>query len=291
MTVVAAPSYSFVRTEIQTRSKGHTATGVVCYRMALAAVSTIAHADGTERAFDYARRAGVVATGWAGPPGTDPSWSGPISWAHRIVAVDRRRNSGQCRDDVVGLRVELVELGRAETAMRQYADGVAELHRTVVHYGIHKASRGGRNWHGHTLYPGHRGRYVEGFSFSRLRDRTQDNPKDKDAPNLAKVHKAIWSEICRGYGIVLTWSSETPGHHLGPRICTTKRRRLVAETRDAIAKTIAASPTGAAAPPVVSAPMVPPSRREKSRRSDPQVTHPDGYVGLPGGRSAQFGPR
>ena len=45
------------------------------------------------------------------------------------------------------------------------------------------------------------------------------------------------------------------------------------------------------APPVLSAPMASSSRREKSRRSDLQVTHPDGYVGLPGGRSAQFGPR
>lgn len=42
------------------------------------------------------------------------------------------------------------------------------------------------------------------------------------------------------------------------------------------------------APRVLSALMAPPSRREKSRRSDPQVTHPDGYVGLPGGRSAQL---
>ena len=238
-------NYAFIRTEIQTRSKGHTATGAVCYRMGLAAVSTIPGADGTERTFDYSRRAGVVATGWAAPPGTDPSWSDPITWARRIEAVDRRKNSRQCRDDVVGLPVELVELGLAQTAMQQYADRLAELHRTVVHFAVHSPARGGCNWHGHTLYPG---RYVEGVSFSRLRDRTQDNPKDKDGPNLAKVHKAIWSEICRGYGIELAWSSEAPGHHLGPKVCATKRRRLVAETREAIAETIAASRTNEPVP-------------------------------------------
>ena len=129
--------------------------------------------------------------------------------------------------------------------MQQYADRLAELHRTVVHYVIHSPARGGDNWHGHTLYPG---RYVEGLGFSRRRDRTQDNPKDKGAPDLAKVHKAIWSEICGGYRIELTWSSETPGHHLGPQICATKRRRLVAETREAIAETIAASRKGEPAP-------------------------------------------
>ena len=245
MTVVAAPSYSFLRTEVQTRRKGHTATGVVCYRMGLAAVSTIPRADGTERAFDYTRRSGVVTTGWAAPPGTDPSWSDPVEWARRIEAVDRRKNSRQCRDDVVALPVELVERGLAQAAMQQYADRLAELHRTVVHYAIHSPARGGVNWHGHTLYPG---RYVEGLGFSRRRDRTQDNPLDRGAPNLTKVHKGIWSKICSAHGIELAWSSETPGHHLGPKICATKRRRLVAETRDAVAMTITASPTGEAAP-------------------------------------------
>ena len=238
-------NYAFLRTEIQTRSKGHTATGAVCYRMGLAAVSTIPSADGAERVFDYTRRSGVVTTGWAAPPGTDPSWSDPVTWARRIEAVDRRKNSRQCRDDVVGLPVELVELGLAQAAMQLYADRLAELHRTVVHYAIHSPARGGVNWHGHTLYPG---RYVQGLGFSRRRDRTQDNPKDRGAPDLTKVHKTIWSEICRGHGIELAWSSETPGHHLGPQICATKRRRLVAETRDGITKTIAASPTGEAAP-------------------------------------------
>ena len=240
-----ATPYSFLRTVIQTRSKGHTATGVVCYRMGLAAVSTIPIAAGAERAFDYTRRSGVLATGWAAPPCTDPSWSDPITWAHRIEAVDRRKNSRQCRDDIVGLPVELVELGLAQTAIQQYADRLAELHQTVVHYAIHKPARGGHNWHGHTLYPG---RYVEGLGFSRLRDRTQDNPKEKSAPDLAKVHKRIWSDICNGYGIELTWSRETPGHHLGPKICATKRRRLIAETREAIAETIVASGTSEPVP-------------------------------------------
>ena len=48
--------YAFLRTTIQTRSKGHTATGAVCYRFGLAAASTFAGEDGTKRVFDYTRR-------------------------------------------------------------------------------------------------------------------------------------------------------------------------------------------------------------------------------------------
>ena len=107
-------AYAFMRTMVQTRSKGHTATGAVCYRMGLASASTIPGADGLERRFDYTRRTGILATGHAAPPGTDPSWGDPLTWAHRIEAVDKRKNSRQCRDDVVGIPVELVEAGVAD---------------------------------------------------------------------------------------------------------------------------------------------------------------------------------
>ena len=230
--------YAFLRTTIQKRSKGRTATGVVCYRFGLAAASTIPGKDGSNRVFDYTRRSGIIATGWAAPAGTDTSWSDPITWAHRIEAVDKRKNSRQCRDDVVGIPIELVEVGLAEQAIQVYADRLAALHRTVIQWAYHGPDRGGKNHHVHVVYPG---RHVVGLGFSKHRDREQDNPKDRGAPDLTSVHKGIWSEICGGYGIELRWSSETPGHHLGPKICATKRRRLVAETRDEIRETIAAS--------------------------------------------------
>ena len=237
--------YAFLRTTIQTRSKGHTATGAVCYRFGLAAASTFAGEDGTKRVFDYTRRSGIIATGWAAPEGTDESWSDPITWAHRIEAVDRRKNSRQCRDDVVGIPIELVDAGLAKQAIQKYADRLARLHRTVVQWAYHGPDRDGKNHHGHVSYPG---RQVVDLGFSKHRDREQDNPKDKGAPDLTSVHKGIWSEICGGYGIELRWSSEAPGHHLGPKICATKRRRLVAETRDEIRETIAVSEIGERVP-------------------------------------------
>ena len=237
--------YSFLRIRVQTRSRGHTATGAVCYRKGLAGTSTFNGGSGAKRTFDYTKRTGIIASGYAAPPGTDHSWSDPITWAHRIEAVDKRKNSRQCRDDVVGIPVELVESGLAEQALQTYADRLATLHGTPVHWAFHGPERGGKNYHGHFLYAGRR---LSGLTFARHRDRSQDNPTEKDAPDLATVHKGIWSEICAGHGTELTWSSDAPGHHLGPRICATKRRRLVAETRNPIAETITVSKTGDEAP-------------------------------------------
>ena len=237
-------AYAFMRTMVQTRSKGHTATGAMCYRMGLAAASTIAGADGEPRHFDYTRRTGIAATGWAAPPGTDRSWRDPVRWAHRIEAVDKRKNSRQCRDDVVGIPVELVEAGVAEEVVQGYADRLAAEHKTVVHFALHKPDRGGKNHHAHVLYPG---RHVAGVTFARTRDREQDNPKD-GGPDLVAQHKAIWSEVCRGRGIELDWTSDAPGHHLGPALCAIKRARLVEETRETIRETVAVSTPGEALP-------------------------------------------
>ena len=237
-------AYAFMRTMVQTRSKGHTATGAMCYRMGLAAESTIAGADGEPRHFDYTRRTGIAATGWAAPRGTDRSWRDPVKWAHRIEAVDKRKNSRQCRDDVVGIPVELVEAGVAEEAVQDYADRLAAEHNTVVHFALHKPDRGGVNHHAHVLYPG---RHVEGLTFSRKRDREQDNPTG-GGPDLVARHKSIWSDVCRGWGVELDWTSETPGHHLGPALCAVKRARLVDETRETIRETVAVSTPGEAVP-------------------------------------------
>lgn len=237
-------AYAFMRTMVQTRSKGHTATGAMCYRMGLAAESTIPGADGQPRHFDYTRRMGIAATGWAAPPGTDRSWRDPVKWAHRIEAVDKRKNSRQCRDDVVGIPVELVEAGVAEEAVQAYADRLAAEHNTVVHFALHKPDRSGINHHAHVLYPG---RHVEGLTFSRKRDREQDNPTG-GGPDLVARHKSIWSEVCRGRGVELDWTSEAPGHHLGPALCAVKRARLVEQTRETIRETVAASTPGEAVP-------------------------------------------
>ena len=237
-------AYAFMRTMVQTRSKGHTATGAMCYRMGIAAESTIPGADGEPRHFDYTRRTGIAATGWAAPPGTDRSWRDPVKWAHRIEAVDKRKNSRQCRDDVVGIPVELVEAGVAEEAVQDYADRLAAEHNTVVHFALHKPDRGGVNHHAHVLYPG---RHVEGLTFSRKRDREQDNPTG-GGPDLVARHKSIWSEVCRGWGVELDWTSEAPGHHLGPALCAVKRARLVEQTRETIRETVAASTPGEAVP-------------------------------------------
>lgn len=234
-----------MRTMVQTRSKGHTATGAVCYREGLAASSTISGADGQARLFDYTRRTGIEATGWAAPPGTDASWGDPITWAHRIEAVDKRKNSRQCRDDVVGVPLELVEAGVAEEVVQAYAARLAAEHKTVVRYALHKPARGGVNHHAHVLYPG---RHVEGLTFSRKRDREQDNPGKGGGPDLVTRHKAIWSELCRARGLELDWTSESPGHHLGPALCAVKRARLVEETRETIRETVAASTPEKAVP-------------------------------------------
>ena len=237
--------YAFIRTMVQTRSKGHTATGAVCYRMGLSGTSTIPGRDGGDRAFDYTRRTGILATGYAAPPGTDPSWSEPLKWAHRIEAVDKRKNSRQCRDDVVAVPIELVELGLAEEAIQAYADRLADLHNTVVQWAFHGPGRGEKNYHAHVLYPG---RHVEGLGFSKHRDRGQDNPTHREEPDLVTRHKGIWSEICQGRGIELKWTSGAPAHHLGPQICATKRRRMVAELGDRIRETVVASETGERVP-------------------------------------------
>ena len=234
-----------MRTNVKGRKQGHTAIGVVTYVCGLAATSRLPGLDGRAKRSDYTWRNDIVATGYAAPPGTDGTWVDPITWAQRIEVVDKRRNSRQCREDVVAIPLELVDAGLAEAVLQEYARRVAVLHHTVVHWALHGPERGGVNWHGHVLYGG---RHVEGLGFSRHRDREQDNPKKPGDPDLVTRHKAVWSEICRGYGIELVWSSEAPTHHLGPRICATKRRRLVTEIGDRIRTTVVASETGEPVP-------------------------------------------
>ena len=79
-----------------------------------------------------------------GPAGDRPELARPLTWAHRIEAVDKRKNSRQCRDDIVGIPVELVAAGAAEEAIQAYADRLAAEHKTVVHFALHRPDRGAR---------------------------------------------------------------------------------------------------------------------------------------------------
>ena len=231
---------------VQTRSKGHTATSVVCYRMGLAAESMIAGADGGPRCFDYTRRSGIAATGWGGPAGDRPELGRP---RHVGDAASRRstsaRTAGSAGTTWWGSRSSWSRPGRPRRWSRTYAARLAVEHKTVVHFALHRPARGGKNHHAHVLYPG---RHVEGLTFSRKRDRTQDNPGKGGVPDLITRHKAIWSELCRGRGLELDWTTEAPGHHLGPALCAVKRARLVEDTRETIRETVAASRPGKPVP-------------------------------------------
>ena len=56
------------------------------------------------------------------------------------------------------------------------------------------------------------------------------------------------SEVCRGRGVELDWTSKAPGHHLGPALCAVKRARRVEQTRETIRETVAVSEPGEAVP-------------------------------------------
>ena len=73
-----------------------------------------------------------MATGWAAPPGTDESWGDPITWAHRIEAVDKRKNSRQCRDDVLGIFEDITENPTPEALLRFPGRGVDPWRKLLI---------------------------------------------------------------------------------------------------------------------------------------------------------------
>ena len=83
-----------------------------------------------------------------GPARDRPELGRPPHLGAPHRGVDKRKNSRQCRDDVVGIPVELVEAGVAEEAIQAYADRLAREHKTVVHFALHRPDRGGKNHHG-----------------------------------------------------------------------------------------------------------------------------------------------
>ena len=152
------------------------------------------------RHYDYRARVGIAASGAALPEGAAPEWSDPLGWARRVEAADGKRlDSRQCRDDVVGIPLELVESGFADLAIARLAAQLAKLHHTPVHWVIHKPHGGGLNWHAHMLYAGRR-LSSDGHGFERRRDTAQDKPE------LIEDHKRLWVETCRECGVEITFA-------------------------------------------------------------------------------------
>ena len=240
------PAFSFVKTAVQTRAKAHTAQGHTCYVFGDAGTSTLEtpvrhrHAKDPKerrrvirmdppRRYDYRNRKDVTATGYAAPHGSADEWRDRHEWARRIEAADgKRTDSRQLRDDIVGIPLALVEQGKAGQAVQDYAQELARVRHTPVHYAIHSPHKGSRNWHAHVLYPGRR-LTADGRAFERRRDRSQDKPE------LIEQHKAIWTKVCRCYGVELDFTPQrpeeapAPEYRLTTRAIATERRAAARE--------------------------------------------------------------
>ena len=240
-------AYAFLRILVQTRTKGHSAVGAVCYRFGLAAQSSFVGEDGLPRRFDYTDRTAIMQTGYALPAGASDAWRDPLEWAHRVEAADKRKNSRQCRDDVIGLPIELVEAGTHLAAVQAYAEQLSNEHHTPTHFVIHQPERGGKNWHAHVVYAGRRIDPEDGDRFAARRDRAQDlaDRKDKDGNVIERRgihhrHREIWTEVCRSHGLELDWTpNETPQIHIGPQACAFERRQIAKEASECMARAIA----------------------------------------------------
>lgn len=240
------PAFSFIKTQVQTRAKGHTAEGHYDYVFGEHGTSTLGTPIRNYRAkdprerrrvirmdpprcYDYRNRNDIAAKGYAAPPGAAAEWRDGHEWARRIEAADgKRTDSRQLRDDIVGLPLALVEQGNAEQAVQDYAQALARAHRTPVHYAIHSPHKGSRNWHAHVLYAG-RELTADGRAFERRRDRSQDKPQ------LIERHKAIWTKVCRPYGLELDFTPQhseeapAPEYRLTARMLATERRAAARE--------------------------------------------------------------
>ena len=240
------PAFSFLKTRVQTRAKGHTAEGHYDYVFGESGTSSLEtpirsyHAKDPKerrrvirmdppRRYDYRNRNDIVAKGYATPEGAAAEWRDGHEWARRIEAAEgKRTDSRQLRDDIVGLPLALVEQGKAGQALRDYAHELARAHRTPVHYAIHSPHKGSRNWHAHVLYAG-RKLTADGQAFERRRDRSQDKPE------LIERHKAIWTKVCRRYGLELDFTPQhpegapAPEPRLTARTIATERRAAARE--------------------------------------------------------------
>ena len=151
------------------------------------------------RHYDFRARVGIVASDSAVPEGGAEALRDPLEWARRVEAADGHRlDSRQCRDDVMGIPLELVSSGFADLALARQAAKVAELRKTPVHWVIHRPHGVGINWHAHLIYAG-RQLSADGEAFEPRRDTAQDKPE------LVEAHKALWVETCREFGVELSF--------------------------------------------------------------------------------------
>ena len=169
------------------------------------------------RHYDFRVRVGIVASGCGLPEGVAEAWSDPLEWARRVEAADGKRlDSRQCRDDVTGIPIDLIKSGFADLAIERQASKLAELHKTPVHWVIHRPHGAGLNWHAHLIYAG-RQLSADGEAFEVKRDTAQDKPE------LVEAHKALWVETCREFGVEIGFAF--PGMELEAEV----RREFTAE--------------------------------------------------------------
>ena len=233
--------HSFLRVFVQTRSRGHTAVGAACYRLALAGLSLFRDKSGNRRRYDYRGRRDIMLSGCALPPGAHAVWGDPLHWALEIEKFETRKNSRLFRDDVVAIPWEVKEAGLHRIALARYASRIAIRRQTPVHFVIHAPHRGSdelhdshpgnENIHGHVMYGGRRLK-ENGRGFEAKRDREQD----KDS--LVVEHKGIWKDVLAELGFTVDFSgpvSLNPRPHLGPKWAALER---VACEEEAVARLI-----------------------------------------------------
>ena len=231
--------FTFRRTLVQTRKRGHTATGAACYRLALAAESTFTGTDGAPRFYDFTKRRGIGAAGCELPEGESESWRQPLTWTNRIEKVDYRSNSRQFRDDVIGLPHELIAEGKAEEVVAQYAQRIATKWKTPVHWVIHDLH--GKNPHAHVMYAG---RSVDGEQFAKHRDREQDQRSDpsRGRQSITELHSQFWVKTLRAAGHEASFEpiAETGNaqDHIGPKAWAREKKAIESEVAKAIAEAL-----------------------------------------------------
>ena len=231
--------FTFRRTLVQTRKRGHTATGAACYRLGLAAESRFTGTDGALRQFDFTKRRGIGVNGCALPEGAADAWRDPLEWARRIEAVDYRSNSRQFRDDVIGIPRELMVEGKAEQTIAAYAQRIAAKWRTPVHFVIHDEH--GKNPHAHVMYAG---RAVKGEQFAKHRDREQDQRGDpkRGQQSITELHSQFWIETLREIGHEASFEPVAENgeaqDHIGPKAWAREQKAIQNETAERITKAL-----------------------------------------------------
>ena len=227
---MAASAYSFLRVMVQTRSRGHTASGAAAYRFGEKMESLFAGDDGQPREYDYTKRRGLGPRGCALSEGAGESWRDLRTWCHRIEKIDTRKDARQCRDSVVAIPYELRD--QAEAVMGRFSQRIAEDEGTPVHWIVHDIETD--NPHGHALYAGRR---LDGAdAFAKKRDTRQDQKSGRGRQSIVDRHRAIWIEVCREFGVEIDFAPKgaRAQKHIGPRAWHQERKAIEQEQGIAI---------------------------------------------------------